>query len=150
MAVLRPRLMLAFFSELPSEEFDIDGTHFVDLGWTSSENTLEREVAGFYDWLRGDGAIRGVRFCPLGAAEALPAQVASLSYVVAGPAGSLDIYFSDNRVYDPASSQDQAFGANRIYRAAEKEFAISFSLDGLEPWELASISNADVVWATMK
>ena len=148
--LLRPRLSLAWFPVPLPGAFWLGQTRWYDLGWTSSEGSLEGEIAGFYDWLRDGRAIRGVRFCPLGPAEALIERVRSLPYVSVVEAGSMEISFGPERRFDAESSQDQAFGANRVYGADNGDLAVSFSLFELDADEVASIARSPAEWAQIQ
>jgi hypothetical protein len=87
------------------------------------------DFCGFYDWLRNDEKIIGIRFNGFDFAEEFIKRFPKYSYINLVSNNIIEFYFGQCRKYDLNKSGDQDFGCNKIYLSDNNVYAISFDFD---------------------
>lgn len=110
-----------------------DGSQFTDTGYG--------DWTGFYDWLRKDGAIVGMRYWPFEQTHFLLASVLPDSDLVIDPVGVILVFFGTMSSFDEEASCDQSFEECRVLRKENDEYALVVGLSDLSRDERAMVDS---------
>jgi len=96
---------------------------------------------GFFDFLRGESGIVGVRFSPCQATELLAALVESSDKLIMtrSPFADLCFYPRGRQEFDEMRSGDRDMIRKHILKSEDGTYAVTFSLDLLSPEEYRSL-----------
>ena len=136
--ILCQNLQVRCFESCP-DRFKFDNRLSYDSKGSDGDN-------GFYDWLRdASGSVIGVRWFPYD--EAILRELKYINkyeYIeLSSDFLELKLFFSSNRIVDETRSADQDFLENNIYYSEDGEYAISFSMDGLNPREKSELCSLE-------
>ena len=121
-----------------TEEVESGGFVIGDVRYTNTGG----DWTGFYDFLRTkEGTLVGIRYCPLVDDPLFLKAVSGKPYAKLLPNKTVELYFSNDRVFVPELSGDQEFGENMLLLAPADEYAITFGIDRLSQSEIEQIRN---------
>lgn len=123
------------------------------VGSREYRSIATHDMNGFYDWLRdANSNTVGIRISPEVQKEVVFEHCGKLSYAISRDSHSVELYFSENRLYVESLSDDQDFGGNRIYSNAQGSILITALNEhsGLSPGEWESLFRPQGRWINVR
>jgi hypothetical protein len=141
--------LIIFFESSPALSICTDRPSKEIVTTTRTYTPLGTDWDGFYDWLRKDSKIIGLRQNSH-TSELSFMHLPLVPYVVRGAFEDIEIYFSELRGYNADESDDQSFAYNQFWLSKDGHLAFAVDISTLSDTERSQLEGISAAGGTVQ